>query len=40
METDKTEKPKVLLFCDNPNCFATHIAKKNYIGDVEIGDEQ
>ncbi len=31
----KQRKPKHLLFCDNPMCFATHIAKKNYIGDVK-----
>jgi len=23
-------KEKVLLFCDNPACFATHLAKKHY----------
>lgn len=31
-EIAKTEikGSKILLFCDNPACFATHIAKKNY----------
>lgn len=27
---NELEKPKHLLFCDNPMCFATHIAKKHF----------
>lgn len=32
-------KPKKehLLFCDNPACFATHLAKKNYPGKDACG---
>ena len=26
-----SEKKKVLLFCDNPACFATHLAKNHYM---------
>lgn len=26
----KEKCSKILLFCDNPACFATHLAKKNY----------
>ena len=31
---------KVLLFCDNPACFATHLAKKHIQEDKELKKEK